>query len=133
MALLWKDELLTGVAVIDEQHKELFARIENLLDACNQGKGKAEVANTVDFLAEYIKIHFRDEEEIQRNSGYPEYEAHKAMHDQWVREVAELREQLATDGPTLRLVLKVNRTVVDWLTQHILKVDKRLAEYLRSQ
>ncbi len=133
MALLWKDELLTGVAVIDEQHKELFARIENLLDACNQGKGKAEVANTVDFLAEYIKIHFRDEEEIQRNSGYPEYEAHKAMHDQWVREVAELREQLATDGPTVRLVLKVNRTVVDWLTQHILKVDKRLAEYLRSQ
>jgi len=133
LALLWKDELLTGVAVIDEQHKELFARIENLLDACNQGKGKAEVANTVDFLAEYIKIHFRDEEEIQRNSGYPEYEAHKAMHDQWVREVAELREQLATDGPTVRLVLKVNRTVVDWLTQHILKVDKRLAEYLRSQ
>ena len=88
MALLWKDDLATGVETIDEQHKELFARIEKLLDACNQGKGKAEVANTVDFLAEYIEIHFRDEEQIQKNSGFPEFEAHKALHDQWVKAVS---------------------------------------------
>ncbi|NLW16287.1 MAG: hemerythrin family protein [Firmicutes bacterium] len=133
MALLWKDDLATGVELIDEQHKELFARIEQLLAACNQGKGKEEVTNTLDFLAEYIEIHFTAEEELQRNSGYPEYEAHKAIHDKWVEEISQLREQLAKDGPTVRLVLQVNRKVVDWLTQHIRKVDKRLAEYLRSQ
>ena len=60
-------------------------------------------------------------------------DSHKALHDQWVKDIAQLREQLAKDGPTVRLVLQVNRKVVDWLTQHIRKVDKRLADYLRSQ
>lgn len=43
MAIEWTDELATGVNKIDNQHKELFKRINNLLDACNQGKGKDEV------------------------------------------------------------------------------------------
>lgn len=133
MALHWKDDLATGVKMIDEQHQELFARIGQLLDACNQGKGKVEVVNTLDFLAEYIEIHFKAEEELQRNSGYSGYEAHKALHDQWVKEIATLREQVQKEGASVRLVLQVNRTVVDWLTQHIRKVDKALADYLRSK
>lgn len=133
MALLWKDDLITGIDEIDEQHKELFVRIGQLLDACNQGKGKAEVVKTLDFLAEYIEIHFKAEEVIQRNASYPEYEAHKALHDAWVKEVAELRSRLENEGSSVGLVLQVNRTVVDWLTQHIRKADKKLAEYLRSR
>lgn len=133
MALLWKDDLLTGVKMIDEQHKELFTRIGQLLDACNQGKGKAEVVSTLDFLSEYIAVHFNAEEELQRSSGYTQYEAHKALHDNWIKEISNLRAQLEKEGATVRLVLQVNRTVVEWLTQHIRKVDKGLADYLRSK
>ncbi len=133
MALLWTDDLETGVEMIDQQHQELFARIGQLLDACNQGKGKAEVVSTLDYLAGYITVHFKAEEELQRSSGYPGYEAHKALHDQWVKEIATLREQAQKDGASARLVLQVNRTVVDWLTQHIRKVDKALAAYLRGK
>lgn len=133
MALLWKDDLLTGVQTIDEQHQELFKRIGQLLEACRQGKGKAEVVSMVDFLVEYVQVHFADEEKLQRDSGYPDYKAHKALHDQWVVEIADLRQQLQQDGPTVSLVLQVNRTLVDWLTQHIRRVDKGLAKHLHNK
>ncbi len=36
MAIEWTMGLSTGVDEIDDQHKELFKRINRLLDACNQ-------------------------------------------------------------------------------------------------
>ena len=39
-----------GVDKIDEQHKVLFERINDLIEACNQGKGKETVAELITFL-----------------------------------------------------------------------------------
>jgi hemerythrin len=38
MALTWDDSLLTGVDIIDRQHRELVDRINKLLEASNQEK-----------------------------------------------------------------------------------------------
>jgi len=38
MAIEWTNDLATGVSEIDYQHKELFRRINSLLDACREGK-----------------------------------------------------------------------------------------------
>lgn len=133
MSLQWRADLAVGVDLIDEQHQELFARINNLLESCNQGKGRDEVAKMIDFLGEYISLHFADEEALQRQVDYPDYSAHKLMHDRFVAEYGRLQEQLRSDGPTVRFVLQVNRAVVDWLVQHISKVDKALAVYVQNR
>ena len=64
MAIEWTEDLATGVPEIDAQHKELFSRINRLLEACNQGQGRAEVGKTLAFLEEYVLIHFSTEEKI---------------------------------------------------------------------
>lgn len=133
LVLQWREDLAVGVSLIDEQHQELFARINSLLEACNQGKGREEVANVIAFLGEYIDLHFADEEALQREVAYPEYANHKAMHESFVADYQRLQQQLLTDGPTVRFVLQVNRKVVDWLVQHISKVDKALAAYVHSR
>jgi hemerythrin len=43
MAIEWTDDLAVGIVEIDNQHKELFHQINQLLEACNQGKGKETV------------------------------------------------------------------------------------------
>lgn len=125
--------MAVGVGLIDEQHQELFGRINSLLEACNQGKGREEVAKVIAFLGDYIHLHFADEEALQREVNYPEYASHKAMHERFVADYRKLQDQLQSDGPTVRFVLQVNRVVVDWLVQHISKVDKVLAAYVQSR
>lgn len=63
MAIEWTQDLSTGSDEIDNQHKELFRRINSLLDACNQGKGREEIGKTVQFLEDYVITHFSAEEE----------------------------------------------------------------------
>ncbi|MGI6036710.1 MAG: bacteriohemerythrin [Limnochordia bacterium] len=131
VAIEWTSDLAVGVPLIDSQHQELFARINKLLEASNQGRGKEEVGRLVDFLADYVKTHFRDEEELQRNSPYPYYEAHKKLHDGFVASLSDLKGRLDEEGPKLQFVISVNKMVVDWLIQHISKVDKEMVTYLK--
>lgn len=59
---IYDDSLSTGVRSIDDQHKELFDKINNLLAACREGKGKEEVAKVMKFLSDYVIDHFGTEE-----------------------------------------------------------------------
>lgn len=133
MPVKWNETLAVGVTQIDEQHKELFERMNNLLEACNKGKGKEAVRPMIAFLEEYGLEHFRDEEQLQKAAGYPQYEQHRQMHSDFLRNVRLLNAKLEEHGPTLPFVIEVNTTVVNWLTAHISKVDKELGAFLRAE
>lgn len=133
MAIKWTEDLATGIEKIDEQHRELFRRVNELMEACAKGKGKEQVLKTSNFLSEYVVMHFGDEEKIMREKNYPGYEAHKAQHDGFVKRFAEIKEKLGQTGPTVDLVIKMNNFLVDWLFNHIKKTDKALGAYLKGQ
>lgn len=133
MAVQWRQDLEIGIDKIDKQHQELFNRTGQLLDACNVGKGKEEVGKLIDFLEDYVKIHFKDEEELQRKHGYPDYKQHKEMHDNFIAEVRGLKERLNEKGSSLLLIIDINKKVIDWLINHIGKTDKELSKYIKAQ
>ena len=133
MQIEWRDDLLTGVEEIDRQHKELFAHFNALLAACNQGKGRTEIDRLLGFLRNYVAIHFAAEEEIQVASGFPDYGLHRAAHRRFTADLDRLVSQLQSEGPSLPLVIETNQMLVAWLIQHICKMDKALAEFLRTR
>ncbi len=131
MAAAWTSDLATGVDEIDNQHKELFTRINNLLAACKKGEGKKEVAKVIGFLEDYVIEHFSEEEGHMNNRNYPEYSRHKGEHLIFMENFAKLKNQFETDGPGVHVVVSTNRMVVDWLLNHIRKEDKALGAFLR--
>lgn len=133
MAILWKDDLSIGVDQIDNQHKELIARIDGLFEACNNGKGKEEVLKVIDYLGEYVVTHFSDEEVLQKKYGYPEYDNHKKMHTQFIKDFEVLKGNLDKDGVSPSLIIKMNKLLIDWLLNHIKKADKALGTYIKSK
>ncbi|OEG00006.1 hemerythrin [Vulcanibacillus modesticaldus] len=133
MALKWREDLAVGINKIDQQHKELFERTDQLLNACNLGKGREEVAKLIDFLLEYVVTHFKDEEQYQKKYGYPDYDNHKMLHDKFIDEVKNLKNKLDSEGSSIGLVIEINRKVIDWLVNHIGKVDRQLATFLKSK
>jgi hemerythrin len=133
MSMEWSSNLATGVTEIDNQHKEIFNRVNRLSAACSEGKGKEEVLRLLLFLEDYIKEHFAAEERLQLRHGYPDYAAHKSQHTRFIADVARLTTAFREEGATLTLVIMTNKTLVSWLIQHIGKTDMELAKYLREQ
>ena len=91
-------ELETGNELIDSEHKELIDAINNLLLACGEGKGRGEIRKTLEFLNDYIAYHFSDEEKLQRQYGYPDYENHKRYHEEYKRIVAGILNEFEQGG-----------------------------------
>lgn len=133
MAIQWDQSLSVGIDEIDNQHKELFNRVNALLDACNQGKGKQVVGEIIDFLGDYVVTHFGAEERYMQQYNYPDYDAHKAMHDSFIDSFGQLKKKFESEGPGIQLVLQTNRTVVDWLIKHIGNTDKALGAFLKTK
>ena len=83
-------DLETGNRIIDNEHRELLNAVNALLDACSAGKGRAQVSSTVKFLNDYVDRHFAHEEQLQKQSGYPGYEAHHAFHEKYKQTLREI-------------------------------------------
>ena len=131
--MTWNDNLKIGVPAIDTQHKMLCDAIDSFLDACKSGKGRQEIVNTISFLEQYTIRHFHDEEIVQKQSGYPKFEEHKAIHEAFIKKVQELKEEIVRDGVSIVTVGKINSVVVDWLLNHIKKEDQELGRYINKK
>ena len=125
-------DLVTGNALIDSEHRQLFAAVNDLMDACSQGKGRDQIQKTVKFLSDYVVKHFGDEENLQVKHKYPGYPAHKTFHDGYRRQLTEKSQQLLVDGPSIKALGELNQ-VIGVLVSHIRTEDKRLAHYIKEQ
>lgn len=128
----WNPGLATGHATIDEQHQELFARADSLIDAMLQGKASAEVAGLVAFLRDYCRDHFATEELLMARSGYPLAAGHAQAHRYFEQRFQELERALEERGPNARVVLDLKDLVRNWLVTHVGAVDAKLAAFLRG-
>ena len=79
MSYQWDSILETGYKTVDNQHKQLVAALNALIDAGRSGKGDEAVMETMDFLIGYTIKHFSDEEKQRiltvaiKNSDNPWY------------------------------------------------------------
>lgn len=132
MAYQFTKDLETGNLTIDDQHKQLIGAINQLLDACSQGQGRAQITSTSRFLLDYTKKHFGDEERLQRQSSYPDAINHKRYHDEFVRVVGQICQELDAQGPTVAMVAKINTALAGWLLNHIKREDVKVAQHIKG-
>jgi hemerythrin len=131
MVYAWDISLATGQELIDEQHKQLFTTINDLLQASSQGKA-AEIKKGLDFLNSYTIKHFFDEEQIQKKYNYPDYGNHKRYHEDFKVTIRNLSHKLILNGVTPQLVDDLCKTAGDWLVNHIRGQDLRLAAHIKA-
>jgi hemerythrin len=127
----WTEDLAVGNVMIDRQHQELFSRFNDLISACRERKGKEKVLDLLDFLADYVVEHFRAEEELMRQNQYPEYEGHRRLHQHFVDKLTALRQEMKEEGATVNLVVATNQAVLQWLIEHVKRVDSKLSIFLK--
>lgn len=129
----WTPDLSVGVEEIDEQHRELFRRINQLVEAVKKSECKYIIGGVMKFLHEYAVEHFGDEEAIMSRHGYPGYRAHRAQHAGFIEGLAAMEEELRNETSSYTRSVYTNQMVVDWIINHISKLDKELGRYLKSR
>jgi hemerythrin len=127
----WKEEYRVGLDIIDEEHKRLLALINNVLAANLCRTGTVLERQSLDELLDYTEYHFQREEDLMLEHGYPDYEGHKAQHDQMRTQVKLYLKRYQEQG---REVLpEVANHLKLWLLQHIAGTDKRLAPFVAQR
>jgi hemerythrin len=132
----WTDKLATGIKTIDSQHKELFRRINDLVLAIKQQRCRSEIDNTLKFLDDYARVHFAEEEKHMRETGYAGLAEQQEDHKKYLAALAELKEEASRPrikGSSYDLSATTNQVVVDWIVDHIMKIDTKFALYLKEQ
>lgn len=132
MAIEWNEKLEIGIQEIDTQHKELFKIMNNLIEACNSGKGKEVVGNTLRFLKNYCIEHFKTEEKLMEKHNYPDLEKHKLQHYVFTQNIDKIYKDFEKDGPRVHIVILVNQLVVNWFINHIKKIDVLYGKHIKE-
>ena len=129
---VWDLTFAVGHEMVDSQHRELFASINKLIQACSLNDRK-EFDNSIDFLKSYVDKHFSEEEELQRAVEYPDYPSHKKIHDNYEELVTHLASKWHASGPSEAVMKEVRAKVGDWLISHIKVQDVKLGAYIMSR
>jgi len=132
----WTKDLSVGVELIDEQHRELFKRINDLVNSIKKSECKLTIGGTLQFLDEYAREHFGAEEKLMQEYGYAAFEYHKAQHSLFLQSLQDLKRM--SEGPEVKgsnyeLSVTTNQVVVDWIIDHIMKIDRKLGDFLREK
>jgi hemerythrin len=121
--LVWEDKYSVGVVEIDNQHKRMFAVINELLDAINTGTTADHLGNIIESLVKYKIFHFETEEKYFRDFNYEEAEAHTAKHHEFNQKLTTLKEK--HPEYTVEFAFELVDFLEDWLIDHLMVVDQK--------
>lgn len=128
---LWTDDLSTGNELIDGDHRKLINMVNALFDSMAKGHANEIISKVLHNLIIYTKEHFSREEAEMLRIRYAASISHKSEHTKLISQVAALKASL--DAGEKINVMAVSSFLGNWLRDHILTVDKKLAAALKSE
>jgi len=129
-AFAWDQSFATSITTFDDQHRKLFAMVNELSEAMQHKRSKEVIGSVLDGLIAYTATHFAAEEEAFRRTGYPEEAAHRRLHQELVQKAVALQEKFRS-GEML-LTQEVIEFLQEWLIKHIKGTDKRYSAHLKK-
>lgn len=135
MAGLWKEEYRVGIDKIDEQHRQLFDKIEELLEIAkskDKNSNQQKCMEIIDFLVSYTVFHFDTEEALQREKKYVSYAQHIKIHMDFKNTVQSYKEMLGRDFSAKNLKSFIG-TMLAWLVNHVCVCDRKILKNVPLQ
>ncbi|MCY6959412.1 bacteriohemerythrin [Clostridium brassicae] len=122
----WKDEFLTGIELIDNQHKKLFEianRAYKLLKSDFFTDKYDRILEILEELKSYTKYHFKSEEEYMMSINYKKFFSQKMEHDAFIKKLDEVNLKDLDENQD-KYLMDILEFIVDWIVNHILGKDK---------
>ncbi len=124
----WTTALSVGDPEIDNDHQELFALVDEMVDA---DLSDSFLLGIIGRLEKYTEYHFAREEDYMRENGYPGLAEHIEKHKlfvEWLKTVEQTYRR-AAESP-FQIADLVNDFLGTWLVEHIMHEDMQYRDFI---
>jgi hemerythrin-like metal-binding protein len=121
--LEWEDAYSVGVLEIDQQHKQMFAIINELIDAIGTDVKKERLVEIINSLVEYKKNHFATEEKYFKEFNFEGAAEHISAHKKFEEDLLKIQEECKDD--VVMLAFELIDFIEDWLISHLMTMDQK--------
>lgn len=131
--LVFDSRYRVGVEQVDLEHQRLFELASHIYDRLSLDVivPMHEMRSAINELIEYTASHFANEEMLMENSGYPNLDDHRALHDGLISRIRDFESQAATVEQLTPVDLY--EFLCGWLGDHILTSDRVFGEFMSRQ
>ena len=127
----WSSKYTVGVKILDYDHQELFATINELRQAMEESNETNVIGSLISRLQKYAMEHFQREEHILSEYGFSSLAAHRRKHLGFMRLVYAIRH-IHKNCPEKLSYKKLLRFLERWLTHHIMVEDMQYSDTIRG-
>jgi hemerythrin len=125
------DPYVINVRDLDVQHWRLNCLNNSLFEMCqNPGRPGLGFAKTIKQIMYSLNFHFRYEEELMRNTAFPDFEAHKQIHNTFFKHF--LDEVRIFESGKASVPGQFTWFLQDWKASHY-AIDREMGLYLRGK
>lgn len=129
--ITWNESLVTGIPIIDSQHKNLVEKMNRLFD-CIEGNSSCDYLKvTLYSLVDYTYYHFETEERFFYKYEYPDRINHMKEHEKFRKDISKFIN--IPDKNSRELAVEVLNFLNFWLVHHIKHVDMEYIEFLKDK
>ena len=129
--IIWNDSLITGIDMIDAQHKILINKV-NKLQSCIQNENSFDnLSILLDELLEYTIYHFEMEEELFNNSKYSEEDSQLKENDTFSSYIKGFLDIKNRDN--ILEAKNLLKYLNNWIVYHIKEVDMKYVPFLKEK
>jgi hemerythrin-like metal-binding protein len=124
MSIEWDEKYRIGNDAIDEEHRELFRIANRFLQATGIEDNRAAAVE----LRLYTKEHFRHEEILMHEVGYPLTATHLRLHEDLISKLGSIEGKIL-NGELHQV--EIEEFINYWFIKHMAAVDAPLVVYVR--
>jgi len=128
VSIIWNENLITGVAVIDEQHQCFIEKMNKIKELKFGDEGFCQFL--ID-LQDFLVLHFQTEENYMIDLDYPDYASHKKSHDNALLNYKTYLTRIVDDSTVKEIATILIDYIGCWFKEHYLNDDIKMAAYLK--
>ena len=132
MEIEWTENLATNILWIDMQHKYIFTKMKDFINAITAGKDELEIQIIINLVELITNAHFETEESYMLKYDYTDYKLHKTDHEKLTEIIEHIKDESNERGIYSGFTKNIKSVLFQYLTEHIPKFDKPLADFLRK-
>ncbi len=110
----WKKEYSVGVSKIDNQHKNIIKILNQAIGQQFSKQNEKEIEEILDNLQNYIKEHFKTEEDYMLKHQYTGYEEQRNEHNRFIDRLFEAQKEYYKNGRVTSI--NILNFVWDWFS-----------------
>lgn len=128
---IWDDSYDVGISEINRQHQVLVHIVNDLYHLIVTGRSVLSVRRLIESLVEYTVNHFNYEEYLMEKYQYPDFQEHKAIHQELVGKVMDFVKRADTGDDSVAPELL--DFLQGWLANHIKGADKGYSRFFQQK